>query len=75
MILVSGPFIVERDAAQRRADQLSASSRSIERSEAILGFWPYLGHFRAVSLYSDEGFGDVQGACGDSGLMYRVTRG
>ena len=31
------------------------------------------GHFWAISLHGNEGFGDSRGACGDRGLMYRGT--
>ena len=37
--------------------------------------WGRLANFGAVSLYWKEGCGDGLGACGDNGLMYRVTRG
>ena len=43
-------------------------------SSAAREIWDF-GNFRAVSLYSNKGFGDGLGACGDGGLMYRMNRG
>ena len=41
-------------------------------SSAARRFWDF-GHFWAISLHGNEGFGDGLGACGERGLMYRGT--
>ena len=43
-------------------------------SSAAREIWDF-GQFWAVLLYSNKGFGDGLGACGDGGLMYRMNRG
>ena len=44
------PSIAEREVTQRRADKLSAPSRSIERSEVLWAIWPVLGLFRCIRV-------------------------
>ena len=71
MNIVFGPFYSRARCDAKARGQLLRLCRASSVAREIWDF----GQFRAISLYSNEGFGDGLGACGDGGLMYKVTRG